>query len=58
MTRLALLKGDENGAREFRQHAADYLKGAPRAAKVKQAINQANNSLDMFGIFDTYLENL
>ncbi|MCJ1971517.1 tRNA dihydrouridine synthase DusB [Lactococcus carnosus] len=58
LTRLALLKGDENGAREFRQHAAYYLKGAPRAAKVKQAINQANNSLDMFGIFDTYLENL
>ncbi|GAX48241.1 tRNA dihydrouridine synthase DusB [Pseudolactococcus reticulitermitis] len=55
LTRLTELKGDENGSREFRQHAAYYLKGAPRAAKVKVAINQANSAAEISGIFDDYL---
>lgn len=39
--RLIQLKGEKIAAREFRQHAAYYLKGIPRAAKVKAAINQS-----------------
>lgn len=35
-----------------------YLKGAPRAAKVKLAINQANTSAEIVAIFDDYLKNL
>lgn len=58
LLRLADLKGDQNGACEFRQHAAYYLKGAPRTAKIKVAINQANTSAEMFTIFDDYLKNL
>lgn len=58
LIRLSDLKGDKNGAREFRQHAAYYLKGAPRAAKTKVAINQANTSEEIVTIFDDYLKNL
>ncbi|MGO2742231.1 MAG: tRNA dihydrouridine synthase DusB [Pseudolactococcus laudensis] len=56
LTRLTELKGDENGSREFRQHAAYYLKGTPRAAKVKVAINQANSAAEISGIFDDYMK--
>ena len=58
LVRLTDLKGDDIGSREFRQHAAYYLKGAPRAAKVKLAINQANTSAEIVAIFDDYLKNL
>lgn len=58
LVRLTDLKGDDTGSREFRQHAAYYLKGAPRAAKVKLAVNQANTSAEIFSIFDDYLKNL
>ena len=58
LIRLTDLKGDDTGSREFRQHAAYYLKGAPRAAKVKLAINQANTSAEIVAIFDDYLKNL
>ncbi|MDR1605611.1 MAG: tRNA dihydrouridine synthase DusB [Streptococcaceae bacterium] len=56
LARLVALKGNQNGAREFRQHAAYYLKGAPRAAKVKVAINQANSAEEISAIFDAYLK--
>ncbi|GFH41040.1 tRNA dihydrouridine synthase DusB [Lactococcus insecticola] len=58
LARLTRLKGDKIGPREFRQHAAYYLKGAPRAAKVKVAINQANTQDDMLAVFDDYLTGL
>lgn len=58
LVRLTDLKGEDTGSREFRQHAAYYLKGAPRAAKVKLAINQANTSAEIVAIFDDYLKNL
>ena len=58
LVRLTDLKGDDTGSREFRQHAAYYLKGAPRAAKVKLDINQANTSAEIVAIFDDYLKNL
>ena len=58
LLRLVDLKGDNTGSREFRQHAAYYLKGAPRGAKIKLAINQSNTAAEIFSIFDEYLKNL
>ncbi|WEV60719.1 tRNA dihydrouridine synthase DusB [Streptococcaceae bacterium ESL0729] len=56
LSRLIDLKGEDIGSREFRQHAAYYLKGAPRAAKVKVAINQAESQAEINQIFDDYLQ--
>lgn len=56
LDRLIALKGEKNAPREFRQHAAYYLKGAPRAAKVKVAVNQANTADEICAIFDDYLK--
>ena len=54
--RLIDLKGEKVAAREFRQHAAYYLKGIPRAAKVKAAINQAEDQQTMVTLLDEFLE--
>ena len=54
LKRLVDLKGDLFAAREFRQHAAYYLKGAPRAAKVKNAINAAESQAEILQIFADY----
>lgn len=53
--RLIALKGELVASREFRQHAAYYLKGIPRAAKVKAAINQAENRTTMVGLLEEFL---
>ncbi|WP_237301611.1 tRNA dihydrouridine synthase DusB [Vagococcus penaei] len=58
LARLIALKGEKIGTLEFRQHAAYYLKGAPRAAKVKVAINQAQTHAEMLEALDTYVANL
>ncbi len=58
LARLVELKGDNLASREFRQHAAYYLKGAPRASKVKLAVNQANSQAEIIGILDEYLHNV
>ena len=58
LARLCALKGDNLGSREFRQHAAYYLKGAPRGAKVKVAINQAESEAEIHQIFENYRESL
>ena len=54
LARLIDLKGEEIGTREFRQHAAYYLKGAPRAAKAKVAINKATTKDEFIQIFDEF----
>lgn len=54
--RLINLKGEKVASREFRQHAAYYLKGIPRAAKVKAAINQAEDQQTMVALLDEFLE--
>lgn len=55
LERLIDLKGEKIGVREFRQHAAYYLKGAPRAAKAKSLVNQANTKLEMIEILDEFV---
>lgn len=57
LQRLIDLKGENIAAREFRQHASYYLKGIPRAAKVKVAINQAETQQAMVDIMDSFVEN-
>lgn len=54
--RLINLKGEKVASREFRQHASYYLKGIPRAAKVKAAINQAEDQQTMVALLDEFLE--
>ncbi|KAF1295268.1 tRNA dihydrouridine synthase DusB [Enterococcus sp. JM4C] len=54
--RLVELKGELVAAREFRQHAAYYLKGISRAAKVKVAINQAEDEQTIIDLLDAFVE--
>ena len=56
MERLADLKGEFVASREFRQHAAYYLKGISRAAKVKAAINQTENKQAIIDLLDAFVE--
>jgi nifR3 family TIM-barrel protein len=56
LERLADLKGEKIASREFRQHAAYYLTGISRAAKVKAAINQAEDKQTIFDVLDAVVE--
>lgn len=56
LKRLADLKGEFVASREFRQHAAYYLKGISRAAKVKAAINQTENKQAIIDLLDAFVE--
>ena len=56
LQRLVDLKGEKIATREFRQHASYYLKGIPRAAKVKVAINQAETQQVMVDLLDAFEE--
>lgn len=58
LQRLVDLKGDNLASREFRQHAAYYLKGAPRAAKVKNAVNTVASQAEIVQILDEYVASL
>lgn len=55
LQRLVDLKGEMVAAREFRQHAAYYLKGISRAAKTKVAINQAEDQATIIMILDDFI---
>lgn len=55
LQRLVALKGEQVAAREFRQHASYYLKGIPRAAKVKVAINQAEEQETIIQLLEDFL---
>ncbi|WP_265459851.1 tRNA dihydrouridine synthase DusB [Enterococcus sp. HY326] len=58
LSRLVTLKGEKVACREFRQHAAYYLKGVSRAAKVKAAINQTENEATIAGLLDDLVDKL
>ena len=55
LDRLIALKGEKLACREFRQHAAYYLKGIPRASRTKVAINQAETREQMVTIMDQFV---
>ncbi|MDR0199482.1 MAG: tRNA dihydrouridine synthase DusB [Streptococcaceae bacterium] len=52
---LVDLKGDFLAPKEFRQHAPHYLRGAPGAARIKKAVNEAETQEEILAIFDQYL---
>ena len=58
LDRLSALKGEYIEVREFRQHAAYYLKGISRAAKVKAAINQAESREVVVPLLEAFLEKI
>lgn len=58
LQRLVDLKGEHIASREFRQHAAYYLKGIPRAAKVKVAINHVETQHEIETILDEFVEKI
>lgn len=58
LQRLVDLKGEKIATREFRQHAAYYLKGIPRAAKPKVAINKTTAQTEIIEILDDFVEML
>ena len=58
LARLVELKGDNLASREFRQHAAYYLKGASRAAKVKVTVNQAESQAEIITILDNFVSGI
>lgn len=53
--RLVKVKGEKMGPREFRSQAAYYLKGIPRSARTKAALNSAETEAEMVEIFDNFL---
>ncbi|MDR0690786.1 MAG: tRNA dihydrouridine synthase DusB [Streptococcaceae bacterium] len=56
LQKLVQLKGEKQGVCEFRQLAAYYLKGIPRAVKVKVAINQVESETEVTGLLDEFAE--
>ena len=56
MHRLVELKGDYVGSHEFRGQAAYYLKGIPRSARAKAALNEVDSEAEMRAVFDNFLE--
>lgn len=56
LDRLVELKGERTGVHEFRTSSAYYLKGIPRAAKTKVAVNQAETEAEVDQILDAFVE--
>ncbi|MEJ1324587.1 tRNA dihydrouridine synthase DusB [Latilactobacillus sakei] len=54
--RLVELKGENVACREFRQQVAYYLKGIPRAAKTKVAVNEVETEQAVGDILDRFVE--
>ncbi|WP_056974569.1 tRNA dihydrouridine synthase DusB [Holzapfeliella floricola] len=55
LNRLVELKGEKIAVPEFRQQAAYYLKGIPRAAKTRAAVNQVFAKEEVFEILDDFV---
>lgn len=53
--RLVDLKGEHLAVREFRSQAAYYLKGIPRAARTKNAVNSVDTEQAVDDIFDEFV---
>ncbi|MFD1485934.1 tRNA dihydrouridine synthase DusB [Lacticaseibacillus baoqingensis] len=53
--RLVALKGEKVGVPEFRQLAAYYLKGIPRSARTKNAVNSVDTEAEVDAIFDQFV---
>ncbi|GKQ42281.1 tRNA-dihydrouridine synthase [Companilactobacillus sp. RD055328] len=58
LDRLIELKGEHVAVPEFRQQAAYYLKGIPRAARTRAAVMQVDTKKEVFDILDDFIEKL
>ena len=58
MDRLIALKGEDQAVREMRKHLAWYLKGLPRAARVKDLIMEETSRDRMVSILNDYVDSL
>lgn len=56
LNRLVELKGDRVATREFRSQAHYYLKGIPRASKVKVAVNELTASQEVIHLLREFAE--
>lgn len=56
LARLVELKGEKIACREFRYHSPYYLKGIPRAARTKAAINEVETQQEIDDLFDGFVE--
>lgn len=57
LARLVALKGEKVAVPEFRQQVAYYLKGVPRAAKTKAAINQVFTEAEVNQLLNDFVTN-
>lgn len=58
LQRLVNLKGEDLAVREFRSQAAYYLKGIPRSAKTRAAVNSVNTQAEVDQIFDEFVDKI
>ncbi|MGR3742262.1 tRNA dihydrouridine synthase DusB [Companilactobacillus sp. DQM5] len=58
LDRLIELKGEHTAVPEFRQQAAYYLKGIPRAARVRASVMKVDTKKEVFDILDDFIEKL
>jgi len=58
MDRLIQLKGEVIGIKEMRKHAGWYLKGLPKATRIREIINEAETREEMRQILIDYVERI
>jgi tRNA-dihydrouridine synthase len=58
MDRLIALKGEAQAVKEMRKHLAWYLKGLPRAARVKDRIMEETSRDSVVRILNEYVDSL
>lgn len=58
LERLVMLKGERIGVPEFRQQLSYYLKGIPRSARTKAAVNEAETQQEVNQLLDDFVTKL
>lgn len=58
LAKLVQLKGERIGVPEFRQQLAYYLKGIPRSARTKAAVNEVMTQQEVNHLLDNFAEKL
>ncbi|MBA1394776.1 tRNA dihydrouridine synthase DusB, partial [Lactobacillus sp. XV13L] len=58
LARLVQIKGERIGVPEFRQQASYYLKGIPRSARTKAAINEVTTQQEVDQLLDKFADKI
>lgn len=58
LTRLVVLKGEQQGSQAFREQVPYYLKGIPRSARTKVALMETRSSSEMITLIDQFATQL